>query len=249
MPTARAYMGVAVVSDVFYAIGGYDGTNWLSVNEQYKPAGYGTVAPKVQITSPENKTYTSVLLGFIENRGAAWTGYSLDDKANITITGETKLTNLTQGAHSITVFANDSLGNMGFSDTVFFFVDVMAPNLNVISPHNQSYDASDVQLTFTADEATPYLAYSLDDQPNMEIIGNLTLPALSSGSHRVTLFATDEMGNSAETTVYFNIAPFPMVTVAAVSAIVTIVLAGGFLFIKRRKTSVKKDDKKDSVSR
>ncbi len=30
MPTPRAYLGVAVVSDVLYAIGGFDGTNWLN---------------------------------------------------------------------------------------------------------------------------------------------------------------------------------------------------------------------------
>ena len=49
MPTPRAYLGVAVVNDVLYAIGGFDGTNWLNVNEQYKPVGYGTVAPKCRL--------------------------------------------------------------------------------------------------------------------------------------------------------------------------------------------------------
>ena len=74
MPTPRAYLGVAVVNDVLYAIGGFDGTNWLNVNEQYKPVGYGTVAPKVQITSPENKTYSNVTLAFTVNRGTAMDG-------------------------------------------------------------------------------------------------------------------------------------------------------------------------------
>ena len=38
MPTARAYLGLAVVSDMVYAIGGLDGTNWLSSVEEFKPS-------------------------------------------------------------------------------------------------------------------------------------------------------------------------------------------------------------------
>ena len=241
MPTPRAYLGVAVVNDVLYAIGGFDGTSWLDVNEQYKPAGYGTVAPRVQITSPENKTYSTVTLAFTVNRGTQWMGYSLDNQANVTIKAETNLFNLSQGTHNVTIYANDSLGNMGYSNTVFFSVDTLPPNIKIILPQNQSYDSSDIQLTFTLDEAVANLAYSLDGQENVTIIGNVTLPALSNGSHRLTLYATDELGNSAQKTVSFNIAPFPIVMVAAASATVTIALAGGYLFFKHRKSASSKE--------
>ncbi len=180
----------------------------LTVNEQYKPVGYGTVAPKVQITSPENKTYSQVSLAFTVNRGTQWMGYSLDNHANVTLTAETKLSGLSEGAHNVTIYANDSLGNMGSSNTVFFSVDTLPPNIEILLPQNQSYDATDIQLTFTLNENVSYLAYSLDGQENVKINGNVTLPALSNGSHRLTLYATDEVGNSAEKTVYFNIAAF-----------------------------------------
>ena len=85
------------------------------------------------------------------------------------------------------------------------------------------------------------MAYSLDGQDNIEIIGNVTLPALSNGPHSLTLNATDNLGNSSEKTVSFNIAPFPTVTVVAALAIVTIVLATGYLVFKRRKTSTDKE--------
>lgn len=238
MPTASAYLGVAVVNDVLYAIGGFDGKSWLDVNEQYKPLGYGTVAPKVQITSPENnKTYSVVPLAFTINRGTQWMAYSLDNQANVTIKAETTLSGLSDGAHNITIYANDSLGNIGASNTVHFSIDTLPPKINIILPQNRSYDATDIQLTFTVNEAVMYLAYSLDGQENVPILGNVTLPALSNGSHRLTLFATDDLGNSAEKTVSFSIAPFPIVSVAAVLAIVTIVLAVGYLFFKRRKSS------------
>jgi N-acetylneuraminic acid mutarotase len=236
MPTARAYLGVVAVNDVLYAIGGFDGANWLDVNEQYKPVGYGTVPPKVQITSPENKTYSEVALAFTINRGTQWMGYSLDNHSNVTIQAETKLFNLSQGAHKVTVYANDSHGNMGVSNSVFFIVDTLPPTLEIILPQNKTYDTVDIQLTFTINEAVTYLAYSLDGQENVKINGNLTLPALSNGPHRITLYATDTVGNSGQKTVSFNIAPFPIVVVVAVLAIVTIILASGYLVVKRRKS-------------
>ena len=48
-------------------------------------------------------------------------GYSLDGKANVTLTSETKLTGLSQGAHQIALYANDSAGNMGTSNTSLLF--------------------------------------------------------------------------------------------------------------------------------
>jgi N-acetylneuraminic acid mutarotase len=244
MPTSRAYLGVAVVNDVLYAIGGFDGTNWLNVNEQYKPIGYGTVAPKVQITSPENKTYSNVTLSYKANRGSQWMGYSLDNNQNVTIKKEAKLLGLSEGNHNITIYANDSLGNMGSSNTVFFSVDTTPPILEILVPQNQTYGVTDIQLTFTINEAFSNLAYSLDGQSKKDIVGNVTLPALSNGAHHLTLYAADDLGNLAEKTVSFNVSPFPIIAIAAVVAIVIIVLASGYLLYNHKKSSSPKDNEK-----
>jgi hypothetical protein len=53
----------------------------------------------------------------------------LDGAQNITITGNETMANLTEGLHSITVYANDTFGNMGASVTVTFDV-----TFNVASP-------------------------------------------------------------------------------------------------------------------
>jgi hypothetical protein len=240
MPVARSYLGVAVVNDVLYAIGGFDGTSWLDVNEQYKPVGYGTVPPKVEIDSPENNlTYASVTLDFTINRGTQWMGYSVDNRVNVTVRSETILSGLSEGPHNVTIYANDSLGNMGASNTVFFSIDTLPPKIVIMLPQNQSYGSSDIQLTFTVNEPVSYLAYSLDGQGNVTINGNLTLPTLADGSHRLTLYATDDVGNSGERTVFFNIAPFPVVEVVAVLTLAIIAVAGGYLFLKRRKGDTK----------
>jgi hypothetical protein len=241
MPTARAYLGVADVNDILYAIGGSDGQNWLNTVEAYTPVGYGTAPPIIQVTSPENQTYNKVTLDFTVNRDAEWMGYSLDNQANITIMGETQLLNLSQGAHNIILYAKDSFSNMGSSNRVFFSVDTIAPKIVIMLPQNQSYSATDIQLTFEVNKTVTRLAYSLDGQQNVTIIGNVTLPALSDGSHRLTVYATDEIGNSGSKTVYFNIAPFPTIAVVGVAATITIALAAGYLFWERRKTGNKKE--------
>jgi len=237
MSAPRAYLGLAVVNDVLYAIGGFDGQNWLNTNEQYKPIGYGTVPPKLQITSPENRTYSEVDLSFSVNRGVDWMGYSLDNQVNLTINTETKLNDLSQGAHSVILYANDSHGNMGYSNTVYFSVDSLPPDIVILLPQNQSYGSTDIQLTFTVNEAVSQLSYNLDGKENTSIVGNVTLPALLDGSHRLTVYATDLVGNSASRTVYFSITSFPFIEVAAVIVIITIVLAAGYLYYKHGKSS------------
>jgi N-acetylneuraminic acid mutarotase len=242
MPVPRAYFGVAVVSDILYCLGGYDGSNWLNLNEEFKPEGYGTIAPTVLITSPENKTYAKTSLDFTTNRAAEWTGYSIDNHPNITVSTETPLTNLDQGSHNITIYANDSIGNMGLSNTVYFSIDTKPPTIIIVTPHNQSYDSTDIQLTFTVNENFTSLAYSLDGQEKELIAGNVTLPALTDGSHKLVLYATDEVGNLGQKTIYFNIALFPIVLIVALIAIAVIVVAGGYLFVKRKKPSLKKEE-------
>ncbi len=241
MPTPRGYLGLAVIGDVLYAIGGFDGTNWLSTNEQYKPLDYGTMPPKVVITSPENKTYREVSLAFVVNRAVAWMGYCLDNKANVTISSGLMLSNLSQGAHIIKIYANDSAGNMGISNVVHFSIDTLAPIIVIIVPRNQSYDTTDVQLMFTINEAVTSLEYSLDGQETQAIIGNVTLVALSNGGHYVTVYATDDLGNSAQEKVYFNIAPFPVLLLVATIVIMIIVVAAGYILFKFRKHGSNKD--------
>ena len=235
MPTARAYLSVAVVSDVLYAIGGFDGGNWLGTNEQFKPLGYGEIPPIIEIVFPENKTYRDVVLHFTVNRAASWIGYSLDGEANVTVTAQVQLFNLAQGAHRVRMFANDSAGNMGASEIRYFSVDIQSPIINILQPENTSYGTTDIQLTFTVDENTTSLAYSLDGQATELIAGNLTLAALSNGGHRLTVYATDEVGNLGEQTVYFEVTQFPFLLVVAIITIAVIILSSGFIAYKRGK--------------
>ncbi|XHH09962.1 MAG: kelch repeat-containing protein [Candidatus Bathyarchaeia archaeon] len=236
MLTSRAYLGLAVVSDVVYAVGGFDGANWLNSNEEFKPVGYGKIPPTIEIVSPENKTYKSIQVDYSINKAVSWVGYSLDDTSNVTLTGTPEIYDLPDGEHVIVVYANDTLGNTGASQPVRFTIDNTAPNITVLTPLQQTYDTADVPLTFLLDEPATELSYSLDGQQEISIIGNITLPALPDGTHRIIVYAVDELGNSGSSVeVVFTITTFPIFWVATIIATTTILLSSGYLFFKRIK--------------
>lgn len=91
-----------------------------------------TVMGIIRILSPKNSTYTidSVPLTFTVIEPISWIGYSLDGQANVTITGNTTLTGLSDGPHLLIVHANDTYGRME-SDEVHFIVETRTHNIAV----------------------------------------------------------------------------------------------------------------------
>lgn len=85
-------------------------------------------SPAMTVVSPENQTYatSSVPLSFTVDKPTSWIGYSLDAQHNVTITGNTSLSGLSYGHHSIIVYANDTSGNMFSSINVCFVVRLIS---------------------------------------------------------------------------------------------------------------------------
>ncbi len=110
----------------------------LTTHEVWIVGQKDTTPPVITLLSPKNRTYTSsfIPLTLTLNEPTSWVGYSLNGEANVTImTGayyngivpfpsmiNTSLFGLSDGPHSLTVYANDTSGNMGSSDTVSFTV-------------------------------------------------------------------------------------------------------------------------------
>jgi hypothetical protein len=147
VPTYRNDFSVAVADDLLYVIGGYtiksvDISEYLktgemyentyyATNEQYVPFGYGApdpsydgTAPEVTVAAPENQTYytTDITLNFTVNEPVSSILYELDGEATAEISGNTTLTGLSYGAHSLTVYATDASGNTGTSKTITFTI-------------------------------------------------------------------------------------------------------------------------------
>jgi hypothetical protein len=74
--------------------------------------------------SLENKTCNqdNLPLNFTVDSPTSWTGYCLDGQVNVTVTENFTLTTLPSGSHTLTIYANDTVGNMGASGTILFTV-------------------------------------------------------------------------------------------------------------------------------
>jgi hypothetical protein len=139
MPTTRSSYGIAVIKDTLYVIGGYLRGSYdvapVAVNEQYIPIGYG-VPPEINVVSPLlNQTYdlSNISLAYTVNKTVRWVGYSLDGQDNVTVSGNTTLADLQNGSHNVTVYAEDSFGNIGTSETISFAVEVPFPTALVVT--------------------------------------------------------------------------------------------------------------------
>jgi len=120
----------------------------------------------------------------------------------------------------------------GYS-TVSFVKDVVPPRITVLSPRNATYHSSKVSLDFTVNEPTFKIEYSLDGQDNVTISGNTILSGLANGNHNVTVYVSDEAGNTgASVAIVFNVnAPetFPLVSVVVAILVAVVAVTAGLL--------------------
>jgi hypothetical protein len=94
-----------------------------------------TRPPQVSVLGLDNNTFSAseVPLNFALNETAAEIKYCLDGQENVTITGNTTLTGLATGDHSLTVYAVDEAGNAGSSETINFYVTPFPTTLVIAS--------------------------------------------------------------------------------------------------------------------
>jgi hypothetical protein len=148
------YVSVAVLDDKFYFLGGFflrpseprDGPSvnkfqeeYSGANVEYTPLDYGIpdpafTNPKITLVSPENITYdaSSIQLNFTVDKPIEWIGYCLDSQENVTAVGNSTIADLSDGQHNVTVYADDTFGNKGASQTATFAVAI--PEVNFPTP-------------------------------------------------------------------------------------------------------------------
>jgi hypothetical protein len=108
-------IGDTGISDTQYIIG--------SGNVDHYPLMYPFGAPEITVFGLENATYSGdIPLNFFVSKSTVWMGYSLDGGDNVTIAGNLTLNGLATGFHNLTVYAIDSFGKVGVSETIVFNV-------------------------------------------------------------------------------------------------------------------------------
>jgi N-acetylneuraminic acid mutarotase len=192
-----------------YIFGGYS-SSWSDPK--------GIWSSVTQVYDPESKTWTNGALAPVEASFAKGGAAVINDL----------------------IYAMGSSVNKQYTPIGYFGpIDNTAPNIKVMSPENKTYDTENVSLSFTIDEPFSWIRYSLDAQDNVTIVGNLTLNGLLEGSHSMTVYATDEVGNTGGSgTIYFNIAKSePFLTTLLIASIMTlaVVSVGLLVYILKRK--------------
>jgi hypothetical protein len=162
----------------------------------------------------------------------------------------TTLIDIPEGLHNVTFIVRthggyaEGLTAYSFGITsissIYFSVDTVSPKVLILSEEHRIYETSDVQLHFTVNEPVTKISYNLDGLDNVTVAGNMTLTNLTYGEHNVTVFATDEAGNTGTSeTVSFTIAeppkPFPTTVVIAPIAAVSVICTGLLVYFKKRK--------------
>jgi parallel beta-helix repeat protein len=168
-----------------------------------------TTPPNIIIISPQNISYNiiNIALDVSANEAIDTWRYSLNGGTNTTFIPNTTITGA-QGSNTLTVYANDSVGNTG-SSTISFFVDSIAPTITSYSPINTTYNILNIDLQVSASEATDTWWYSLNGDTNTTFIPNTTIIS-SQGDNNVRIWANDTVGNLGESSViYFFVDSIP----------------------------------------
>jgi len=167
------------------------------------------------------------------------------------------LTGLQEGSHCLVVETNSTgvhtgimMGNRvsrvpgdSATVTVYFSIadDGIPPKISLLSAENKTYPTTNITLTYSINDQVIKALYSLDGQESVNLSGNTTLTDLSEGSHNITVYAYDRVGNEVSESVYFTVSvpkPFPTTLLlgsAIAVAVAAVVGLGLLVYFKKRK--------------
>lgn len=190
-----AYVGVATAY-VFVAV---EGSPVDSKSTEFYIGPVDLIPPVIHLLSPENVTYETepVPLVFTVDERTAWMAYySLNNQENVTIPGNTTLTGLANGSYRIIVYANDTSGNVGFSEvyfTILFIHDVAIIDLERSSAW--VYTERVVNITvFVQNKGTATETFNVTTYVNTTAIETLTVTNLPPSNQATLVFTWNTAG-------------------------------------------------------
>jgi PKD repeat protein len=201
----------------------------------------GNPAPEIIVSSPvENTTYNSnsLSLAFTLSKSQSWIGYSIDGHSNVTISGNTNI-QTSDGQHSIIVYANDTIGQMGASDPVHFTTDTLPPTVSFTfspQPPEPTYNRGNFKWAInfyanaSSDAASGIAIYNWNfGDGNNETGETASHIYIDSGSYIVNLTITDNAGHSAAQTQTITINPASLPLSIPLELILAIVIPAAWI--------------------
>jgi YVTN family beta-propeller protein len=185
------------------------GTKPIAFGIFISPGGASdTTAPGIKISTPqEGKSYntSTIALNVTADESIDTWQYSINGTANVTFTSNTTLSSLPDGNHNVTVYANDSAGNMGSALVNFSIdttVDMIAPVINSVTLAPTDPNTGDnITVTVNATDNVGVTTVTADGEPLSNADGDDTwegtITAIE-GTHTVNISASD----AADNTVY-----------------------------------------------
>lgn len=173
-----------------------------------------TTSTGIFITSPTNTTYSNtstIALAWINlSFFSVSAKYELDG-VNTSITGDifnTSITGVTDGPHTIRIYATNSSGIILSSLPAYFSV-VHPVYLIITKPINNSIVSPPyVELNHTYNSFSPcnYTYYFIDGGPHVPTSCANTTAIMTAGNHSITLWANNSAGRTAQTTINISYA-------------------------------------------
>jgi hypothetical protein len=211
--------------------------------------------PNILVLSLENKIFSmgNVSLNFTVDETTHWMGYSLDGQANVTFAANTTLPGLLDGLHFLVIYANNTAGNMGMSDPVYFTVDTTSPNVLTVSQRplkNQVQPKDEVEVSINVTDDTSgvkqiILSYTNGNGTwislNMSNLGGNTwsgtIPSFPSGTNIAYEINAEDRANNIITTTEesYQVIEDLNTLYAILGAVIATVFFVTFFLLRKRK--------------
>lgn len=121
------------------------------------------------------------------------------------------------GIHTLEIYANDTCGNINFTESVTFTVDTATPLVAFESPGNATYHTKFIDINATVTDATSTISSviaEIDETDNISLTNSIENPDLfcfldrefDEGPHKIRIYAYDTVGNINSTELlYFTV--------------------------------------------
>ncbi|MGV8151665.1 MAG: hypothetical protein ACP5OG_01160 [Candidatus Nanoarchaeia archaeon] len=173
-----------------------------------------TVAPGLSIISPGNATYSSNFsldVNYTVSGTPASCWYSNDSMTvNTALESCENITTVvwSEGAHSVIVYVNDTVGNLNYS-SVTFTIDSVAPTLIVYNPMNKTYYANQsITIYFNASDSNLGSLW-YNNGSNEAYTSPVTINFTAIGNYEFIFFANDSANNIVNKTINFSVIEVP----------------------------------------